>query len=82
MAARKKKKPWNAGLVIPGVTPGTKSSPTPASLPGNAPLGPSTGTQVEPQWQCLLCDQLADGVTPTVEEHALRCSRRNPETKS
>jgi hypothetical protein len=52
----------------------------------SGPIGYSTstfdlkGTRVE--WECLLCEQLKLGVPPTVEEHSLRCPKRDPATKS
>lgn len=82
--ARKKKRPWNADLRIPGL--GSRpETPPPNPLPGKIEPGHSTPGAPESDWLCLRCEQIRDGREPLVPDHTPRCAYRgtgrDPEPK-
>ncbi len=54
------------------------------SRPGlnNGPMAHHTAPVTSSSWECLRCEQIADGTAPTVPEHSLWCPKRNPAMKS
>lgn len=83
MATRKRPPPpplnHDGDLLFP---PG--KGPEPPAPPGPPGYSTSTfdsaGTRVD--WECLLCEQRKLGLPPSVEEHGLRCPKRDAPVKS
>lgn len=86
MAQRKRRKPWNADLQIPGITdsgPGTAPKPSPDTLT----VGHSTGAHFEQaDHVCFRCERIRQGVDTGGLDHTPRCpyrdTRRDPEPSS
>lgn len=75
MAARKKKRHWNADLKMPGL--GSRpETPPPKPLPGQALVGHSTPGAPPEAWECLRCEQIREGREPGVPDHTPRCPYR------
>lgn len=73
--ATRRKKPWNAGLEIPGI--GSRpESPAPKPLAGAIVAGHSTPGAPESEWECLRCERIREGLEPVVPDHAPRCDYR------
>jgi hypothetical protein len=77
MAQRKRRKPWNADLQIPGITddgPGT----TPQPSPDKVTVGHSTAPHFEEaNHVCFRCERIREGIDVGGLDHTPRCLYRD-----